>query len=882
LSSLSDISFAGPVATRLEDQRLDVVELWADAEIMSGRVDRVTVDLERWLVRAPYRESMWHRLVFALYRSGRQADALERLARLRRLLRDELGVRPGTAIVELETAILDHDADLESPRSAVSDPDRLSGPGRRLPPAKELIGRQSLVDDVIERCDSARVVTLVGPGGVGKTSVAVNVAAARVGRDRDGVWFVDLSRVPDGSLVATAIGAAVGLHPGEGGVSIEAVTELLFDMELLLVIDNCEHVVDHSAEAIDAISRACAGVRILATSRESLTIADEVTVLVPILDPDSAITLLRQRAQRVQAPALSLQDEHLAATLCLAVDRLPLGIELVAGRLRSMSVSDIVNQLDSAALLQVDDRRVNRRHRSLHATIKWSYDLLSEVSQVLLRRLAIFEGGAHLDAILAVCADGSGGMDAHSVAERLDALVSASLVTVEPIAGRLRYRLLETVRAFALKQLDELERSESRRRHAREMIAWGRRIRQIGEGPDPAAAFASIHLEAPNLRSALQWCLSIGDHHSIVELVGAPGPIVSRHSGAIAELDSWIDVALASRDAEPAHRLDALLVGAFGWTKPDEVVRERAAEALELARSLDDPRATAFAEFLVGDAHLDVAEPRIEHHLATAIELAEQQGCLPYAGAALNSYASLLIRQRRISDAEALLRPRLRAESAYGAYEPFLRYQHARLLLANGDTEAAIVAYDDAMQAALRTAVPVAIGYAWFGKASLAYAQHDLVTARDCFERGLVIDAQLNDRRENLNDRIRLVQLCVAMGDLDAAREHATAITEISRNNPGPREVGAREQADGIIALASGDVVSAQHHLVQALNSFAPTQMTDIFAETLHTLIGTIEADRAAPLATLADDVNERRISPTEAVALVQAQLTASDTHHAP
>lgn len=872
LNGLSDVAFAGPAIIRLEDQRLDLVEVWADAEMGCGRVDTVTDELEAWVARAPYRESMWQRLILALYKRGRQADALERLATLRRLLRDELGVRPCAVIVELESAILDHDASLDSPALPTRDTGRLSGPGRRLSPTKELIGREPLVDEVMQVCSMARIVTLVGPGGVGKTSVSVNVAAGSVSRHRDGVWFVDLSRVRYGSLVATAIAAAVGLHPGEAGVSIAGLTELLFDMDMLLVIDNCEHVVDHAAEVIDAIISACAGVRVLATSRARLNLPDEMIVRVPALDLDSAISLLRQRAQRVDAPPMSAEDERLTATLCLAVDRLPLGVELVAGRLRSMSVVDIVNQLDVAALLRVDGRAGDERHRSLHATIRWSYDLLSLPAKALLRRLAIFEGGAHFDAILAVCSDAGGGIEEQVVAELLDSLVDASLVSIDRVGARLRYRLLETVRAFVLDQLAEPERSDCHNRHVREMIAWGHRTRQVGEGPDPAQAFASLQAEASNLRSAVEWCMSIGDLHSIVELVGAPGPIVSRYSGAIAELESWVDVALACADADPAHRLAALLVGAFGASQEDQIMRRRAAEALELATSTGDRRSTAFAEFLVGDVHLDETSPSIEQHFATAIELAEQEGCLTYAGAALNSYVNVLVRQGRLNEAGALLEPRLMSVFEYGAFEPLLLYQYARLRLANDDIDSARTAVDDIMRAALRTAVPTALSFAWFGKAMLAEAQEDFASARDCFEQSLVIDTQIGDRREYLSDRFNLVRLCVHLGDLNDARKHAAVIASIARFNSGPREVGVREQVYGIIALASGDVSAGRQHLLQALNAFAPTQMTNYFVEALRTLGSTFQLDAAHLLATVADDVHEGRISLFEAVALVRSR----------
>ncbi|MCE9622515.1 MAG: winged helix-turn-helix domain-containing protein [Actinomycetia bacterium] len=869
LSGLGETPFAGPVVTRMSDQRLDLVEVWADAEIGCGRASSVIPALEHWVSQSPYRETLWQRLILALYRCGRQVDALARLADLRRILRDEMGVRPCAAIIELETAVLDQDASLDAPPTIV-EPDRLSGPGRRLPATKELIGRDDLVADVTERIAHNRLVTLVGPGGIGKTSLAVNVAAAVSERYSDGVWFADLSQVTDGTLVATTIGSALGIRTGDDNTSLAALVSLLADTNLLLVIDNCEHVIIHAAATIEAILQSCSGVRILATSRERLAISDETVIPLSGLQPVDAVALLERRALRGGANT-SGDNATDNAQLCAAVDHLPLGIELVAARLQTMSAANILEQLGEGHVLQLSSRTANDRHRTLYSTIQWSYDLLSGAAQALLRRLSVFEGGATLDAILAVCSDPNGTVGGEAVVDSLDTVVAASLVAVDRANRQPRYRLLETVKAFAAGRLDADEQSEIRRRHAQEMIAWGERTRVASDGPDPAQAFNSLQAEAANLRAAGDFYVSSGDDSSLAKLIGALGPLLWRESGDVNTLNSWIDVVLANSGVEPEDRLPVLLVAAYRSGRSSDEERSWADEALALARLLDDEPCGAFAEFIAGDIRMSDAgaESESESQLVSAISRLEATGHWREAGHALNSYANLLLRQRRLDDAEALLGPRLRSHNSYGASEGFLSYQHARLLFIIGDVDGSDAEFDAAMSDAVRFGLPLLIGYAVYGKAWIAESRNDLAAAREFVERSLVINLQLADPREELNDRVRLIEVVTKLGDLAVARENATIIARLARNNPEPREIGLRAYARGLIASAEGDDVNARVYLLEALDTFAPTQMLESVAVALDALLRVLPADSADRLRHLPTDVRERRVSPTEAVAML-------------
>ncbi len=868
LSGLGDAPFAPPVITRFADQHLDLVEVWADAEIACGRASSVIAPLEHWVSQSPYRETLWQRLILALYRCGRQVDALARLADLRRVLRDEMGVRPCAAIVELETSILDHDISLDAVALPVAR-ERLEGPGRRLPSTKELVGRDELLADITGRCLEHRLVTLVGPGGIGKTSLAVNVASTLAEGYADGVWLVDLSSIADEVFVATTLGAALGLRTGEDDEPIAALVALLRDVELMLVIDNCEHVIDGAAKAIEEILHSCPGVRILATSRERLAVPGETAIPIPALQPVDAVALLAQLALRVGATTASDAVADVAS-LCAAVDHLPLGIELVAARLQSMSISDIIGQLGSGYLLQLATRTANDRQRTLHSTIQWSYDLLTAPAQTLMRRIAVFDGGATLDAILAVCSDPKGTVGGALVIDALNAAVDASLVTVDRATRQPRYRLLETVKTFAVGRLEAEERSGVCRRHAQEMIAWGQRMRVISDGPDPAQAFESVHAETANLRAAGDYYVSTTDHSQLAKLIGALGPLLWRESGEVEALNSWIDVVLARDDVEPVDRLAVLLVAAFRSGRPTAAERAWAEEALHVANKLTDEASAAFAEFLTGDLIVGELGTDAEPLLRSALARLEATGQWRGAGHALNSYANLLLRMHRLDEAEELLGPRLRSHNSYGASEGFLRYQHARLLLIAGDLNGADVGFDAVMREAVRCGARLQLTYALAGKAFVAEVRGDVSGAREYMERCLVIVQQLGDLREQLGDRQRLVELNVKLGDLDTAREHASIIAELAQLNPEPREIGFCVYTRGLIAGAEGDTATARKYLLDALDVLAPTHLIANVASVIEALLLTLPDSTADQLRGLPADLRKRVVSPMEAVALIE------------
>jgi predicted ATPase/class 3 adenylate cyclase len=392
-------------------------------------------------------------------------------------------------------------------------------PNNLPPQATTFVGREREVADVSEALHATRLLTLVGAGGIGKTRLSLQVAADLLDESPDGVWFVELAPLTDAHLVPQAVASALGVKEETGRPVTEALVEHVVDRQLLLVLDNCEHLVEACATLADRLLRAGPRLRILASSRQPLRVSGEATFQVPALGVPApqdriaadamprypAVQLFVDRATSAR-PAFRLTDHNAGAVaaICRHLDGIPLAIELAAARMRALSVENIADRLsDRFHLLTGGNRTALPRQQTLRALIDWSHDLLDEQERILFRRLAVFAGGWTLDAAEAV---GAGdGLRQGDVLDRLTDLVDKSLVTLNPEAGR--YELLETIRQYAEERLDAAgEGGAVRTRHLAHYLAMAEAAKTKLVGPEQAEWLARLDLDRENLLAAHAWC----------------------------------------------------------------------------------------------------------------------------------------------------------------------------------------------------------------------------------------------------------------------------------------------------------------------------------------------------------------------------------------
>ncbi|HEY1365930.1 MAG TPA: BTAD domain-containing putative transcriptional regulator [Gaiellaceae bacterium] len=507
--ALADVFDSGCLAgeaRRLEELRLVCVEERLEADLMLGRHAELVPELRLLVEHEPLRERLWCQLVLALYRSGQQAEALAAYREARQLLDSELGLEPGEELKELERAILRQQIAAPAPPEV----------RHNLPAAvTTFVGRETEVAELTQLLRGHRLITVTGMGGAGKTRLVLETAWGQLDSWSGGVWLVDLTALSHPDLVQGAVAAALGVAEAQGDRLLEALLGHLRPLELLLVLDNCEHVAAACAGLAVSLLRACPNVRLVATSRVSLAVHGELEYA---LDPLAAPEVGGGAEELERSPAVRLFLERAAAVrrgvadgagalptsarICRELDGLPLAIELAAARAGALSLEEIAARLDDRfRFLRAWKRVADPRHRTLQTMMDWSYELLSPEEQELLRRMSLFAGGAALDAVIDVAVRGG-----EEAVELLGRLVDASLVRAE--AGEpMRYRLLETVRQYAAAKLDEdPDADDARRRHAEHYLrvaeAANLSIESLGRGPQ---RHEPVLLEQHNLRAAIDW-----------------------------------------------------------------------------------------------------------------------------------------------------------------------------------------------------------------------------------------------------------------------------------------------------------------------------------------------------------------------------------------
>jgi predicted ATPase/class 3 adenylate cyclase len=471
------------------------------------------------------------------------------------------------------------------------------------------IGRARELAEVGALVESSRLVTLTGAGGCGKTRLALQVAAELLDGSGDGVWLAELAAVTDQDAVPTAISQALRLAVDPGRSAAEALLDALELQDLLIVLDNCEHLIGGCAKTAEAVLRRCPRVHLLATSREPLGIGGEIIYRVPSLSlpaPDDsgctapgtfdAVALFADRA-RANGVTLSAEEQAgpVAVSVCRRLDGMPLAIELAAARLRSMSLAELHRRLDQRfRLLTGGSRTALERQQTLRATVGWSYSLLTGAEQLLLARLSVFAGGFGLDAAEAVC--GSGRIDVLDVADLLGSLVDKSLVVAEPAGPALRYRLLETIRLFAAERLAEVGEEEAAavaKAHCAHFLSFAEAAAGDLTGPEQGSWLARLDADQANLARGAEHAAGRPDGTAVVLRLGVA---LERYWWARSRQQEGFRLLVpalrrSDADADPALFAAALFTGALVACLVDlAATRQLAEQAVQAARQLGDER----------------------------------------------------------------------------------------------------------------------------------------------------------------------------------------------------------------------------------------------------------------------------------------------------
>jgi predicted ATPase/DNA-binding SARP family transcriptional activator len=636
LADLLDEPFAGRETARLEDLRLAAVEQLNDAKLQLGRHAELIGQLEALIGEHPYREGLRAQLMLALYRSERQADALQAYQDARRTLVEELGIEPGERLRELERAILAQDPSLALVAVESAEP----APSRLPVPPSHTLGRDQDRQDVVAlvRRPDVRLVTLTGAGGVGKTRLALEVARRLETEFDDGAWFVSLAATANAEHVSSAITQALGVKPLEGETSKEAVERYLAHKRGLLVLDNFEHLLA-AAPLVSDLLAGSSGVVVLATSRKPLRLQTErcyavAPLQVPVngdpvaVERAAAGALFVERARSHDRDfALTDDNAGVIAKICRRLDGLPLAIELAAARTTVLDADQLNTRLARALdVLGGGTRDSPDRQRTLRATIDWSHRLLSTAEARTFARFAVFSGGATIEAAEAVTAANldvlQGLVDKHLLLRRSDS----------------RLWMLETVREVAREQLDtEPYAGRARERHCRHYLALAERAEPQLFTRTEAVWLPRLDAEVDNFRAALDW--SLAREPALALRLAGLLYLFWEVSNRDAEGLEWVEAALDAagddapvRDRARALRARVYLLAhrgvAYDWQGSMDEARSAAIDALALSRQGGDPGDVAEALLLLGDFDMANSLPqRRRRELADeALPLARESG----------------------------------------------------------------------------------------------------------------------------------------------------------------------------------------------------------------------------------------------------------------
>jgi len=836
LSDVADFAFAQADARRLEEARLAAIEDRVEADLACGRQVSLAGELEGLVAAHPLRERLCGQRVLALYRCGRQADALAAYRDLRVRLADELGIDPNPALGRLQEAILRQDPGLDwrpagpgpgsgsapeaetasAPRNAY-EPEPGSTPGTEpaaahvAPPAPgwlpaettSFIGRESELATIDELLGLSRLLTLTGPGGSGKTRLALKAGQQAARRYRGGVWLVELAPVARPGLVAAAAASALGVREETGRPLADTIAAQLRDSEALLILDNCEHVLDAAGDLVTGLLRHCPALRILATSQSRLNVTGEATWPVPPLTlppPDEQDPLVVARSEsarllcdraRLARPGFSLADVNAGAVseICRRLDGIPLALELAAARLNALTARQLAARLDDRfRVLTGGSRGGLPRHQTLQAAIEWSHDLLSDAERVCFRRLAVFAGGCTLEAAEVVLPDAM--LPADAVFEAVTALVDRSLLTTEERSGSMRYGMLESVHQFARRRLAEAgEQDALSARHLAWLIDYAGQADP--DGPDQEAWLDLLEADLENIRAGLEWGLA---RHGSSQALALAGSVASfwQVRGHASLGRRWLDAALAAAGPGAQPRLRAIALDAAGqlaYVQADHEAQLRyQQESLAIWRGLgDDARTAGCLGDLGAAAHVRGDYPAAQAMYAEALELARRAGASNVMGRCLSGLGRLALHTGDQAQATAYYTESMSRFRAAGDL------RRATVILGNlgvvaindGDFDLAAARLKEHLANARKLGDRKLIGGALTNLGTVLQNAGDTDRAAELHAEALTLAEQVGDRRLASVALTNLGLAALARKDYPAARslharslEHAQAIGE--------------------------------------------------------------------------------------------------------
>jgi predicted ATPase len=775
LLGLPQSSWATAEAGRLDSLRLDALEERFEAALALGEHAQLVPAIRAALEESPFRERLWGQLMLALYRSGRQADALEVFQEARQMLLEELALEPGPELRRLQEAILAHDP------AIAPVPVARERRGNLPAPSTSFVDRETELAQVAELLRSHRLVTLTGPPGVGKSRLALEAVRSVESESRDGAWHVDLARATSS---ADVVRLAAQCFDVRGADPLARTVARLRETDAILVFDSCEHVLEEAARVLETVLSGCPGVRVLATSRAVLHVPGEVRFTVePLPVPDSgsgdavavpAVELFTARA-RAARPGFELTDDDawLAVEISRLVDGLPLAIELAAARVNVLGLGEILALVRRRLELLRERPVSDAGHAAVGTLVEWSYDLLHADEKTLLHHVAVHRGGAPLPALVAA---GAGhGLNEMTVVELLGALVDKSIVTVTFPSAAARYDVLDTVRDYALERLAEGGGLDAARKaHAEHFAAVADAAHGALRGPAWRECLGSLELERDNLWAALAYA------HDASEggIAGRLGTLAWYFTLAerVSEGRRFVELALASASDAAPSPLRLELEGFLCYFATEELDLGTAIEIGERALGASEPLPPQ-AALVEGTLALARAESGDSEGAAVLAEKAHAR--VEPTGDDWSIAVTSLLRAEVAALAGDVPTVAAMAPQAYRHAEAieFDAFQVPVLLLEawvaeqRSDGTAAAEGYQRAFTFSADAGFADHAAFALAKLGWLAYASGDLRKAEELERRALAAAEAARSPWAAADARVRLARVLAASGAADSAEE---------------------------------------------------------------------------------------------------------------